>query len=116
MADTNANLIQPKLEPKPEPKTSSQRLVHINLNVVDTQTGNVMQLRIKTTTTLKHLMATYCERRGLDKDTQGGRFHYDGRRVRDYDTVLGLGMEEGDTVEVYQEQTGGGLEGKLWPK
>ena len=47
-------------------------------------------------------------------DIQNRRFHYDGRRLGDYNTALGLGMEEGDTVEVYQEQTGGGRdEGKL---
>ena len=106
MADTKDNLIKPKLEPG----ARSQAPATLNLNVIDTQTGSVMQFRIKKKTPLKKLMATYYDRKGLDKAVQGRRFHYDGRRVGDYSTALGLGMEEGDTLEVYQEQMGGGLE------
>ena len=66
-------------------------------------------------------MATYCERAGLDFQVggvstlcsflfsvlQGVRFTFDGQRLNAGDTAAGLGMEEGDTIEVFQEQQGG---------
>ena len=38
---------------------------------------------------------------------QSVRFTFDGQRVNAADTAAGLGMEEGDTIEVFQEQQGG---------
>ena len=47
-------------------KVSMQDQVeHVNLKVVDSA-GNATQFKIKTHTALKKLMATYCERAGLD--------------------------------------------------
>ena len=50
-------------------------------------------------------MSTYCERAGLD--FQSVRFTFDGQRVNAADTAQSLGMEEGDAIEVFQEQQGG---------
>lgn len=35
------------------------------------------------------------------------RFRYDGNVVNETDTPTTLEMEEGDTIEVFQQQTGG---------
>lgn len=36
------------------------------------------------------------------------RFRFDGSPINENDTPTSLEMEEGDTIEVYQQQTGGG--------
>jgi len=35
------------------------------------------------------------------------RFRFDGQAISEADTPSSLEMEEGDTIEVYQQQTGG---------
>lgn len=35
------------------------------------------------------------------------RFRFDGSPINENDTPTSLEMEEGDTIEVYQQQTGG---------
>lgn len=35
------------------------------------------------------------------------RFRFDGQPINEADTPMTLEMEEGDTIEVYQQQTGG---------
>jgi len=79
---------------------------HLNLKVQDAS-GNTTQFKIKTATALKKLMSTYCERNGLD--VQSIRFTFDGQRVTGADTAASLGLEEGDTIEVFQEQQGGAV-------
>lgn len=37
------------------------------------------------------------------------RFRFDGQPINENDTPTSLEMEEGDTIEVYQQQTGGTL-------
>lgn len=37
------------------------------------------------------------------------RFRFDGSPINENDTPTSLEMEEGDTIEVYQQQTGGKL-------
>jgi len=77
---------------------------HINLKVMG-QDGNVVQFKIKRHTALKKLMSTYCERAGLALQTI--RFSFDGTRINESDTPKGLDMEDGDTIEVFQQQSGG---------
>ena len=36
------------------------------------------------------------------------RFSFDGTRINESDTPKGLDMEDGDTIEVFQQQSGGG--------
>lgn len=36
------------------------------------------------------------------------RFRFDGQPINEIDTPITLGLEEGDTIEVYQPQNGGG--------
>lgn len=46
-----------------------------------------------------------CNLQGLSM--QVVRFRFDGQAINENDTPTSLEMEEGDTIEVYQQQTGG---------
>ena len=100
---------------------------HINLKVLG-QDNAVVQFKIKRHTPLRKLMNAYCDRavsflplpseiedsnkffffnhKGLSM--QVVRFRFDGSPINENDTPTSLEMEEGDTIEVYQQQTGGG--------
>ncbi|KAF5301720.1 hypothetical protein FQA39_LY10651 [Lamprigera yunnana] len=77
---------------------------HINLKVLG-QDNAVVQFKIKKHTPLRKLMSAYCDRAGLSM--QVVRFRFDGSPINETDTPTTLDMEEGDTIEVYQQQTGG---------
>ncbi|XP_044732288.1 small ubiquitin-related modifier 2 [Chrysoperla carnea] len=77
---------------------------HINLKVMG-QDQAIVQFKIKKQTPLRKLMNAYCDRAGLAMSTV--RFRYDGNVVNETDTPTTLEMEEGDTIEVFQQQTGG---------
>ncbi|KAK9887149.1 hypothetical protein WA026_020596 [Henosepilachna vigintioctopunctata] len=77
---------------------------HINLKVLGQDNG-VVQFKIKKHTPLRKLMSAYCERAGLSMQVL--RFRFDGNPINETDTPTSLDMEEGDTIEVYQQQTGG---------
>uniref|UniRef100_T1DFZ2 Putative small ubiquitin-related modifier protein n=1 Tax=Anopheles aquasalis TaxID=42839 RepID=T1DFZ2_ANOAQ len=79
---------------------------HINLKVLG-QDNAVVQFKIKKHTPLRKLMNAYCDRAGLSM--QVVRFRFDGQPINENDTPTTLEMEEGDTIEVYQQQTGGGV-------
>lgn len=86
-----------KKEAKAEPE-------HINLKVLG-QDNAVVQFKIKKHTPLRKLMNAYCDRVGLA--IAAVRFRFDGQPINELDTPTTLEMEEGDTIEVYQQQTGG---------
>ncbi|KOB75901.1 Uncharacterized protein OBRU01_05739, partial [Operophtera brumata] len=65
---------------------------HINLKVLG-QDNAIVQFKIKKHTPLRKLMNAYCDRAPINEN----------------DTPTSLEMEEGDTIEVYQQQTGGAL-------
>ncbi|XP_017774269.1 PREDICTED: small ubiquitin-related modifier 2-like [Nicrophorus vespilloides] len=77
---------------------------HINLKVLG-QDNAVVQFKIKKHTPLRKLMSAYCDRAGLSLNVV--RFRFDGNPINETDTPTSLEMEEGDTIEVYQQQTGG---------
>jgi len=77
---------------------------HINLKVLG-QDGQVVHFKIKQHTSLKKLMSAYCARSKLAQQTV--RFRFDGQAISENDTPQGLDMEDGDTIEVFQQQTGG---------
>ncbi|XP_030021176.1 small ubiquitin-related modifier 3 [Manduca sexta] len=77
---------------------------HINLKVLG-QDNAIVQFKIKKHTPLRKLMNAYCDRAGLSM--QVVRFRFDGQPINENDTPTSLEMEEGDTIEVYQQQTGG---------
>ena len=77
---------------------------HINLKVLG-QDGQVVHFKIKQHTSLKKLMSAYCARSKLAQSTV--RFRFDGQAISENDTPRDLDMEDGDTIEVFQQQTGG---------
>nr|OQO23598.1 hypothetical protein B0A51_08100 [Rachicladosporium sp. CCFEE 5018] len=76
---------------------------HLNIKVTDS--NNEVFFKIKRTTQLKKLMDAFCERQG--KSMQSVRFLFDGTRVMPDDNPQSLDMQDGDTLEVHQEQIGG---------
>ncbi|QIX02082.1 hypothetical protein AMS68_007599 [Peltaster fructicola] len=77
---------------------------HLNIKVTDG--NNEVFFKIKRTTQLKKLMDAFCERQGKSPSTV--RFLFDGTRVNPTDSPDTLDMEDGDTLDVHQEQIGGG--------
>jgi small ubiquitin-related modifier len=77
---------------------------HINLKVIGNDNTEV-HFKIKKTTQLKKLKQAYCDRQGVAMSSL--RFLFDGQRITDDMSPKQLEMEEGDVIEVYQEQTGG---------
>ena len=53
-------------------------------------------------------MSAYCARSKLAQTTV--RFRFDGQAISENDTPRGLDMEDGDTIEVFQQQLGGLLQ------
>ena len=84
-----------------EPKAEDN---HINLKVVGADNSEV-HFKIKKTTQLKKLKQAYADRQGVSLTSL--RFLFDGQRIADDMSPTKLEMEEGDVIEVYQEQTGG---------
>uniref|UniRef100_A0A7N9AYD4 Small ubiquitin-related modifier n=1 Tax=Mastacembelus armatus TaxID=205130 RepID=A0A7N9AYD4_9TELE len=80
---------------------------HINLKVAG-QDGSVVQFKIKRHTPLIKLMKAYCERQGLSM--RQIRFRFDGQPINETDTPAQLEMEDEDTIDVFQQQTGGSYE------
>ncbi|EDL34500.1 mCG146065, partial [Mus musculus] len=76
---------------------------HINLKVAG-QDGSVVQFKIKRHTPLSKLMKAYCERQGLSM--RQIRFRFDGQPINETDTPAQLEMEDEDTIDVFQQQTG----------
>lgn len=49
---------------------------------------------------MQKLMAAYCERQGVDRQTV--RFLFDGERLRGTQTPDDVDMEDGDAIEAYR--------------
>ncbi|KAM0702642.1 hypothetical protein Q7P35_010073 [Cladosporium inversicolor] len=94
--------------PSPSPAGNQddapQQSEHLNIKVTDN--NNEVFFKIKRTTQLKKLMDAFCERQG--KSFTSVRFLFDGTRVNPTDNPEMLEMQDGDTLEVHQEQIGGG--------
>ena len=93
----------PALE-KPKEGVKTENNDHINLKVAG-QDGSVVQFKIKRHTPLSKLMKAYCERQGLSM--RQIRFRFDGQPINETDTPAQLEMEDEDTIDVFQQQTGG---------
>ncbi|XP_035516926.1 small ubiquitin-related modifier 2-like [Morone saxatilis] len=89
---------------KPKEGVKTENNEHINLKVAG-QDGSVVQFKIKRHTPLSKLMKAYCERQGLTM--RQIRFRFDGQPINETDTPSQLEMEDEDTIDVFQQQTGG---------
>ena len=57
---------------------------------------------------MSKIRCTYAERKNVPMETF--KFYYDGRRVQDRSTAESLEMEDGDVIDVYVDQIGGGFD------
>ncbi|KAL1454981.1 hypothetical protein WDU94_009108 [Cyamophila willieti] len=78
---------------------------YISLTVISFDRNDV-QFKIRKETPLVKLMNAYCRRRNIDLDSI--RWRHDGDFVSKLDTPEKLGMEDGDEIEIFQEQENGG--------
>ncbi|XP_040494581.1 small ubiquitin-related modifier 2-like, partial [Ursus americanus] len=74
---------------------------HINLNVVG-QDGSAVHF--KRHKPLSKLMKAHCQRQGLS--TRQIRFRFHGQPIHETDTPAEREMEDEDTPDVFQQQTG----------
>ncbi|OAP54111.1 hypothetical protein AYL99_11646 [Fonsecaea erecta] len=74
----------------------------LNLRVTDGD--NQIYFKIRGNTKLNKLMQAFCERQG--KDSKSARFLFDGQKLNPGDTPDQLDMEDGDMIEVQEEQIG----------
>ena len=65
--------------------------------------GNEMFFKLKRSTPLSKLMKTFCERQGVGYNSV--RFLFDGERIRANDTPADLEMEDGDVIDLAEEQS-----------
>lgn len=79
---------------------------YIKLKVLGND-SNEIHFRVKMSTQMYKLKRSYSEKAGVQ--LAGLRFLFDGRRISDEDTPKSLEMEDGDVIEVYQEQSGGAI-------
>ncbi|CAK1355556.1 hypothetical protein CBER1_01004 [Cercospora berteroae] len=89
--------------PADQPDAQQPASEHLNIKVTDG--NNEVFFKIKRSTQLKKLMDAFCDRQG--KSPQSVRFLFDGQRVNATDTPDVLDMQDGDSLEVHQEQIGG---------
>ena len=87
--------------------TLDQRTIFCNCFLLKGQDSNEIHFRVKQTTQMGKLKKSYSERVGVPVTSL--RFLFDGRRINDDETPKALEMEQDDVIEVYQEQTGGGV-------
>jgi len=84
-----------------ETDLSSCRYINIK---VRSQEGSEIHFKIKTTTTMQNLMDAYCKQRGVNSASV--LFLLDGDPINVTETPDTLEMEDGDVIDVHQQQTG----------
>ncbi|KJE88408.1 ubiquitin [Capsaspora owczarzaki ATCC 30864] len=88
------------VKPDIKPETSE----HVNLKVSSSD-GSEVNFKIKKTTKMSKLIDAYCQRVGINPASV--RFLFDGARINGDQTAADVGLEDGDNIDVMQEQTGG---------
>ncbi|XP_078003717.1 small ubiquitin-related modifier 2-like isoform X1 [Phascolarctos cinereus] len=89
---------------KPKEGVKTENNDHINLKVAG-QDGSVIQFKIMRHTLPSKLMKAYCEQQGLSMRQIG--FRFGGQPIKETDTSAHFKMEDEDTIDVFQQQTGG---------
>ncbi|KAH6653625.1 ubiquitin-related domain-containing protein [Truncatella angustata] len=75
------------------------------LGIRVTDNNNEILFKIKKSTPLDNVMQAFCGRQG--KKVNVVRFLFEGQRVQPTDSPDSLGMVDGDSLSVHQEQVGG---------
>ena len=69
------------------------------------QDNTEVHFKIKRSTPMRKLIDAYCKRQGVASNNV--RFLFDGENIKADDTPDKLEMDEGDCIDVMQQQTGG---------
>mmetsp|Transcript_39214 Transcript_39214/g.97130 ORF Transcript_39214/g.97130 Transcript_39214/m.97130 type:complete len:98 (+) Transcript_39214:81-374(+) len=77
----------------------------INIRCKMNADNNEILFKCKMTTPLSKLMNAFCQRQGVTM--QSVRFLFDGQRINQDQTPTDLEMEDGDSIDVMVQQTGG---------
>ncbi len=93
-------------------KPTSETTDRLTIRVRDNG-QNELHFAVKKSTRLVKLIDAWCERHGISR--VGKRFLVEGSVIHDEDTPESLEMEDGDIVEVFEEQVGG-ADGNNKPK
>uniref|UniRef100_H0XQT3 Small ubiquitin-related modifier n=1 Tax=Otolemur garnettii TaxID=30611 RepID=H0XQT3_OTOGA len=88
---------------KPKEGVKTEKNNHINLKVVE-QDGSVVPFNINRHMPLSKRMKAYCQRQGLS--TRQIRFQFDGQPINEIHMPAQSEMENKDTIDVFQQQTG----------
>mmetsp|Transcript_34389 Transcript_34389/g.50530 ORF Transcript_34389/g.50530 Transcript_34389/m.50530 type:complete len:98 (-) Transcript_34389:87-380(-) len=92
--------------PPTQPKTEAGAADDNTLTLtVSDQHGAKTYFKIRPDTRLGKVFGAYSRRRGVDVSSL--RFTFEGHRIQHDDTPAKLDIEDGDQVDVFQEQTGG---------
>jgi len=91
---------------------ASETTDRLNICVRD-NAQNELHFTVKKTTKLVRVIDAWCARHGISRI--GKRFLADGSAIHDDDTPESLELEDGDIIEVFEEQVGG-TEGDGIPK
>ena len=95
------------MSPQPTPKsTPSTPKYHFTTIKLVGQDGYEVKMKVKSMIAFRKIKNTFASR--LNTTPSAFKLYYDGARVNDRDTIESLGVDEGDVIEVYSHQTGGG--------
>lgn len=92
----------------PPPKAT-----HLNIKLKDDRENEVF-FKVKPSTQLSKVITAYCAQQGVAENTL--RFFFDNTRIAPGDTPEKLEMEDGDMIDVHQEQQGGSPSGSPAPE
>ncbi|XP_036353816.1 small ubiquitin-related modifier 3-like [Ochotona princeps] len=90
-----------KEKPKKGVKTKND---HVNLKVASQDSSEVL-FKIKRHNSLSNLIKVYCERQSLSM--RQIRFRLNGQPINEADTLAQLELHDEDSINVFQQQTGG---------
>ena len=95
----------PEPSKDPDPSDSAQKKSATLTMTVADQNGAKTFFKVRTTTPFSKVMKAYAKRKGVEVTSL--RFSFEGQRITDTDTPVGLDMNDTDQIDVFQEQTGG---------
>jgi len=85
----------------PRSRAGSDETVRPKRNPLD----NTLHRQVKTHTKLEKVITAYCTKKAIEPTAV--RFVFEGARVNPNSTPQDLGMDDGDSIDVFQEQVGG---------
>jgi len=85
-------------------KPEEEKPTTISIKVKDQQENEVF-FKVKRHTKMEKLMGAYAQQQGRDLGSL--RFTFEGSRIQKTDTPELLEMDDGDMIQVFQEQLGG---------